>query len=286
MKKETEELKYCAFIDVLGYGNLVLDKNTNPQQKLKMLESIYTNLATQFMLAINEVNKFNDEQIYIRSFSDCFYLDCTRPEPLLIAVKTIYEYVFGFYSSFTEAEERTPLLRCGIVKDWLIKFNDIGGMVNNTPELNPVGPAVARAYLVCEESCLSGMRIIVSPEVMADLNVLQVSIPEFKCFSKEMMTYTIMRNYYFKHVETNELEKAVELCEMLWPVNKLDDTAFECIDILKKIKPSFPLESKQRRHFDKTVQVFVNSLRMTSDSYYQKERYASSKEKLNQLTVD
>lgn len=276
-----EEYKYCAYIDVLGYGNLVKDSNVTVSKKIKMLHSIYSNLATQFLFVINEINKLNDDKIYVRSFSDCFYLDCSLLEPLLIAIKGIYENAFGFYSNFTADEEQTPLLRCGIVKDWLIKFRDIGAIINNTSELNPVGLAVARAYEVSEKSKLSGMRIIISPEVIKDLNVLHITIPEFKCYCKDIKAYNILIRHYFKHITINEANETIDLYELLWPFDRVNDYAPECIDIFKKIKGAFP--EKFFRHFRQTVKLFIDSYQLSEWKIKSVEIFQRDKNKLQDL---
>jgi hypothetical protein len=285
LRKET---KYCAFIDVLGYGQFVLDDTIPINRKIHLLQSIYVNLATHFSMVINELNDFYRSDLYLRSFSDSFYLDCSNPEVLIIAVKTIFEYTFGFYANFSENEERTPLLRCGIVKDWLLKFRDIGAITNGGTELNPVGRAVVRAYNTSEKSLLSGMRIIISPEVFNDLNALQSTFPDFKCFVKEIMTYKVSMYYYFKHITRNERKERgkdgsdeTDLYELLWPFNRIDDNPPECLDILKKIKGNIPV--KEIRHYKKTVNLFLDSFLLTSWRTRQKEQYDRIKTQLETM---
>jgi hypothetical protein len=262
------ENKYCAFIDVLGYGDLVKDPKIPVSEKIRLLNSIYVNLATQFSFSINELNNFYKSDLYLRSFSDSFYLDCSNPEVLIIAVKTIFDYTFGFYVNFSENDERTPLLRCGIVKDWLVKFRDIGAITNGGTELNPVGLAVARAYHTSEKSNLSGMKIIISPEVFNDLHALESTFPEFKCFVKEIMTYKVPMNYYLRHISKNEVKERgkegsdeANLYELLWPYNRIDDNPPECIEILNKIKGNIP--EKEIRHYKKPVKLFLDSFLIT-----------------------
>lgn len=163
---------YCAFIDVLGYSALVSDEKISVGAKIKKLKSIYENLAANIAPIINEINNSSTSNIYIKSFSDCFYLESSDIHPILIAVNRLFNWTFGYYKNFSFEEEWTPLLRAGIVKDWTLRFKDIGAIVNDTVGENPVGYGVARAYGVSEKSGLSGMRIIISPEVIADLNLL------------------------------------------------------------------------------------------------------------------
>ncbi|WPV65937.1 hypothetical protein [Chitinophaga sp. LS1] len=251
------ETKYCAFIDVLGYKAIVMDTSTTNEQKVKILHSIYSNLAVQFVNVVNQVNSTTDSKIYLRSFSDCFYLDCASVEPLIIAIEDIFSNAFGFYANFTEEEEKTPLMRCGIVKDWIVKFKDIGAIATGQDEINPVGKAVARAYETSELSKLSGMRIIISPEVIKDLEVLHLTIPDFQCYFKDLSTYGVDMRYYFRHIDTNEKSEECNLYEMLWPYNRVNDQAYACIDILTKIKPTFP--QAVIRQFNKTAQLFHDS---------------------------
>ncbi|WP_126247812.1 hypothetical protein [Chitinophaga rhizosphaerae] len=251
------ETRYCAFIDVLGYKVIVTDDKTTLEQKARTLQSIYENLATQFIWGIGHLNTQYEDKVYVRSFSDCFYLDCASIEPLLVAVGQIFTSTFNFYSNFKPEEETTPFLRCGIVKDWVIKFKDIGSMVNGTNELNPVGLAVARAYLTSEKSKLSGMRVIVSPEVINDLQAVRNTIPEFSYFTKDIREYNVSLPYYFKPININEKGEPSELYEMLWPVNYVNDHADTVISVLQGIRPTIPKD--EQRHLIKTAQMFADS---------------------------
>jgi hypothetical protein len=271
-----EEIKYCAFIDVLGYSDLVSNPGLTIHHKIKRLESIYVSLASHFLSTIREINNSHVDQIFIRSFSDCFYLDCTSIEPLLIAIERIFNYTIGFYINIPVTDATTPLLRCGIVKDWVVKFRDIGAMTNNTEELNPVGLAVARAYHTSEKSKLSGMRIIISPEVINDLNVLHLTIPDFECYIKDILVYDdLSLPYYFKHITLNECDKSVDLYELLWPQRRVCDHPWDCVTILEKIKPTIPKE--HYRQFEQTVKLFLDSFclspkKMDIPEHYQRDR--------------
>lgn len=276
------EIKYCAYIDVLGYGSLVGDSNLSDDQKQHLLNSIYTNLATQFSMAIMDVNRHSNSKVYMRSFSDCFYLDCSEIEPLLFAVEDVFSNCFGFYSNFTEDEERTPFLRCGIVKDWLIKFRDFGAIAMGTKELNPVGMAVARAYNVSEKSGLSGMQVILSPEVIADLDVLQVSLPNYPCFIKQFVRYgNVPIKYYFKHITSNERGAACDLYTLLWCYSRLNSHAYECVDLLRKVKRNFGGEAI--RHFHKTVDLFIDTHLLADDKVRNPELYQRDQKALLDL---
>jgi hypothetical protein len=272
-----EEIKYCAFIDVLGYRNLVVDNPMDTAAKLNVLHSLYSNLATSFWVTIGEVNRHYTDKVFIRSFSDCFYLDCSSIEPLLVAVHDIFNSAFGLYKNFSATDEKTPLLRCGIVKDWLVKFRDIAAITSNGGEWNPVGKAVARAYETSEQSQLSGMRVLIAPEVIADLHVQQVTIQSFPCFAATILSYGIPIMRYFKQITTNEKGDPCKLYELLWPFGQVNDHAHEFIEILRKLQPTFP--PKAARHFMQTARLFhdsylISSWRQKDSRIFERDRSA------------
>lgn len=256
-----EQTKYCTFIDVLGYGDLVMSTAIPTDKKIRILNSIYSNIAANISITINEINAKVTDKIFIRSFSDCFYLECDRIEPIIVATNRIFNWTFGFYSNFSINEERTPLLRGGIVKDWTVKFKDIGGITNNTSEVNPVGLGVARAYWTSEKSKLSGMRIIISPEAFADLTAKKLFNKPIECFGLEISEDNVPFPYYFKHIDTNEDGKPTDLYELIWSYTGLDSCTYEYIDELEKLKPTFTEKSK--RHFTETAKVLLAGLLLT-----------------------
>ena len=253
-----ENTKYCTFIDVLGYGELVKDKTISVDHKIRILNSIYSSIAGHFSTTINEINAKVVDKIFIRSFSDCFYLECDKLEPIIVATNRIFNWTFGFYSSFSFNEKRTPLLRAGIVKDWTVKFKDIGGIINNTTEINPVGLGVARAYWTSEKSNLSGMRIIISPEVFADLYTQPVSNKSIECFGIDIIENDVPIPYFFTHISVDEKNNLTDLYELIWSFDGMSDCFYEYIDELEKLKPTFNDLSK--RHFKETAKVLLSGL--------------------------
>ena len=178
---------YCVFIDVLGYKGIVNDVSKTVDERVNILNNIYSNLASSLLIHINEINKSILDKIFIKSFSDCFYLESTNLLALLYACEKIYNDTFGFNVNLPDNYEYTPLIRGGLVKDWTVRFKDLGSMVNNEQGVNPVGLGVARAYYTSEKSLLSGMRLIISPEVIDDLVLKAYSRNGFSCFSHDFI---------------------------------------------------------------------------------------------------
>jgi hypothetical protein len=276
-----EPKKYCAFVDVRGYGNLVNDKTIEDEQKIKSLISIYESIAGSVSFNINLINENSRSKIFIRSFSDCFYLECWEVRPLFTALNRIFNDVFGCYSFFSIKEERTPLLRCGIVKDWTIPFRDIGAMVNKTTELNPVGLGVARAYWTSEKTSISGMRIIIAPEVMDDLEATGIVKENRKYNEVPIIENEIAMPYYFKHIESNEKNESVNLFELIWSYSGLHPCNFLYVDELEKLKVTF--NDKTKRHLVGTAQILLDGLLLTDCRSASEFQYNIAVEKLKRL---
>src|SRR5690606_36748767 len=92
-------MKFCVFVDVLGYGSIVTDPNRSENSKLNILNAIYSNLAAQMLIDINETNQNALDPVYIKSFSDCFYLESTDVVRVLHVVKNIFRNSFTFYGA-------------------------------------------------------------------------------------------------------------------------------------------------------------------------------------------
>ena len=60
--------KYCSFIDVLGYKDLVMHVGIPTDKKIRILNSIYSNIAANISITITEINSKVIDQIFIRSF--------------------------------------------------------------------------------------------------------------------------------------------------------------------------------------------------------------------------
>lgn len=283
---ENIEKKYCAFIDVLGYGNIMLDPNRSTEKKKQILFSIYNNLLGSFISTIKTIN-INGEKVFISSFSDSIYLESEDPGLLLYSCYQIFNITFNYYLNFSQENAYTPLLRCGIVKDWTMRFINIDDLVktkNNTYEetmqnpTNLVGLGVVRAYQVSEKSNLSGMRIIISPEVLNDLNPIDKLAIPFECLAYNCQYYIDLKNdkneqtfpMFFIPIRKNEKDENVNLYELIWPVyipivdlqNQL--TIYSCINELRKMKGNFP--QKQKRHFVKTAYIIHKAYLLSRDN--------------------
>ena len=251
---------YCVFIDVLGYKALVNDTTKSIEQRINVLNSIYSNLATALSFTINEINSKIHDKIFIKSFSDCFYLESTNLLPLLFACERIYNDTFGLNYGISEGNEYTPLIRGGIVKDWTVRFLDLAGVVNNQQIINPVGLGVARAYMTSERTKLSGMRIIISNEVIIDLHPQKATKNGFDCLGKEFLYNDLNCVFYFSKISYNEDNCPIDLYELIWP--DLSSCTYDYVKELKRIKHQF--DSESFRHFNKTAEIILKGL-MVSD---------------------
>lgn len=250
---------FCAFIDVLGIGNLVLDNTILDSTKFNILNSIYTNIATQLSTIVREMNSFNADKINLRSFSDSFYLECSKVEHILCALNDFYNYTFGFYTNFSPQEERTPLLRSGVVYETSWKFHDIGAMAVGKIDWNPVGPGIARAYNTSENSGFSGMRIIISDEVLSFLELQEKSSNDFLCKFTMLPTYMTSVPIHFRQIEGIENKKPKTYYELIWTFS-VNGHQYDYVDELIKLQHTFT--SKTKRHLLETIELVKLGLKI------------------------
>ena len=276
-----EYIKYCVFIDVLGYGELVKDPTKTTEQKIQTLNSIYSNLASSLLITINEINGVIADKIFIKSFSDCFYLESSNLLGLLYSCQRIFNDTFGFYTNLPESEY-TPLIRGGIVKDWTVKFKDLGAIVNNQDGTNPVGLGVARAYWTSEKTKLSGMRLIISEEVVADLTLKKYSKNGYDCFAQEYTYNNVPLYLFLEKITKNEENCAVNLYELIWTESVMSSCTYDYVTQLNNISRNF--NTKSIRHFQKTAEVVLKGLLLTNCNESTANVFDKNKNELTQMT--
>lgn len=289
MKKPLEsELNFCSFIDVLGYKNIVFSNDSNSEMKIERLEDIYMNMFSSISISIRDINRILTENIFIKSYSDSVYLQIKSPEPLIFALYNAFNITFGYYINFSD--KFPPLLRAGIVYDWTLKIMDIASlsrqnsdeMFGNDEYSNIIGLGVARSYLTSEKSNISGMRILISQEVMSEIKLKEYKKVPFECYFTEIENYLYNKdlpnspkkiNIYFTPIRKDEKGNSINLHELFWPVftyswNENKSDIFKLIHELIKIKGNFNLDNE--RHLIKTAELMKKSL-ILSLSLYENE---------------
>jgi hypothetical protein len=255
-------MKYCVFVDVLGYGSIVTDSKRSESSKLNILNAIYSNLAAQMLIDINETNRNALDPVYIKSFSDCFYLESSDNIRILHVVKNIFRNSFTFYGANENSElNYTGLIRGGITLNWTRRFNDLAGVVTNHQLENPVGLGVAEAYYLSEKTNLSGMRIILKPEVFRRLKTTTVRRNNTEYYKH---SYSLNGAEYFshyKHIRRNEAFHKVDLYELIWTYDTMNTCTTDGLDVLQKVKSTF--SNRVMRHYHKTAQVLLDGLILT-----------------------
>ena len=175
MPQPFEKTRFVGFVDVLGYKAIVRGEPFTDAQRFHYLHSVFSALA----VSAHDIAHDFSREIAVRAvqFSDCFYFSSDSAVTLVTAVAHFFANVLTFYDhTFTApqaAEDTTfpewlPFLRGGIVEGWMFEGHDI-----TLPRLqdpadsfrNPIGPAVANAYLLSEATDLEGMRLATSRSV-------------------------------------------------------------------------------------------------------------------------
>lgn len=280
------ENKYCAFMDVLGYGNIVASPTLSTEEKVKIFESIYMSLFASVSQTTKMMNR-KEHGLFIKSFSDSIFIETSTPMPLLFTLYNIFNINFCYYSNFAFEDQYTPLLRSGAAYDWTFKLMDTGSlsrqsidvMHNNADFQNIVGLGVAKAYYVSEKSKLSGMRIILEPSVLKEVNLIKYDKVPFECYYTKCPNYLYDEklqhdlkeiNLFFTPVKINEEGKTVNYYEICWPVftygwNEHNSDIRTHILELYKMECNF--EGDSMRHFNKTAEIIYKSLLITVQEF-------------------
>lgn len=168
MEKPYEEPRYVGFVDLLGYKSIALGDTLSDPERYSYLISIFKNLAGCALGIPQSFPDLRDVQ-----FSDSFYFSSRSALTIVAAMAKFFGDVFGFYSEvFSEPppdgqafREWLPFLRGAIVNGWMFEGFDITlpSLQNPTDSFrNPIGPAIAAAYVLSENSGVEGMRLVVS----------------------------------------------------------------------------------------------------------------------------
>lgn len=274
-------LKYCAFLDVLGYKELVINPIISKDIRVQKLFNIYENLLSTFLTNFSDLKADVKDKIQTRSFSDCFYFESELLNCLLHIFRRTYDNIFHYYDTYPSDEKYTPIIRGGVVRDWTVWIKDISSVISGSENTNPIGLGVMRAYLTSEKSYLSGMRLIISPEVFSDLTTDTVSNLPFECYkveSESPFNGSSTIPLYLTPIRKNENDEVVNLYELLWP--DLSSCTFEQIKTLEKIKQNFP--KQHMRHFKKTAEVIYKALLLTTCAHTVESQFENCKKKLEE----
>ena len=278
------EKKYCAFIDVLGYYN-ILKSERKIEEKVKIFSDIYLNLFQAISRNIAQIHRcrVSNHELFVKSFSDSIYLESSDPSQILFTLHHIYNFTLGYNTLMDPKEKYTPLLRSGVVFDWTTKFMDIGALakyhpneIANKPEFqNVIGAGIAEAYKTSENSQLSGMRIIIKREVVSNLKLEIYNKVPFECYFFECKNFLKQEHFekthkpvklYFLPVNKNERADDIDLLEMCWPVfsyywSHNGSDIHDMISALRNMAQNF--DTNSYRHFKKTAELLEKALQIT-----------------------
>lgn len=159
--------RFVGFADVLGYKTIVLDQQYSEAQRHHYLHSVFTALAKGAQDVVNDLASV--AQVKAVQFSDCFYFSSPSAVAIVCAMSNFFASVFTIYDHTIEThDDWLPFLRGGIVFDWMFEGFDITLPSLQNPQnafRNPIGPAVAKAYLLSEETGIEGMRLVATKDV-------------------------------------------------------------------------------------------------------------------------
>lgn len=167
--------------------------------------------------------------------------------------------------------------RAGIVKDWVTYVSDIAFHathkhiegVDHISALNPIGLGVARAYQTSELSRISGMRIIISAEVIQDINPSINLINGVEVYSRIANIYVGDTNniqeykheFKFYKIDHNDNNEPTEFYELDWLSEH--DNMLSGLDFFLDCKDFY--DKNNHRHYKKTIEFLNKSILANQD---------------------
>ena len=162
-----QQPRFVGFADVLGYKTIVLSKQHTDAQRFRYLHSVFMALAQGALDVVNDLSGI--ATVRAVQFSDSFYFSSSSAVAIVSAMSNFFANVFTIYdNTFNAHDEWLPFLRGGIVHDWMFEGLDISlpSLQNQHDAFrNPIGPAIAKAYLLSEETGVEGMRLVATKDV-------------------------------------------------------------------------------------------------------------------------
>jgi hypothetical protein len=162
-----EDHRFVAFVDMLGCKAALLSDSTTGAETFNTLSSVYENLAQAARDCVGDLTPDLPAPVRWVQFSDAFFFSSRSVVSLATTAAQFSANVFSLHDAAgIEGGEWLPFLRGGITYDWMFEgFDPTAGHAGDPDAFrNPIGPAVAKAYLVGETTGVEGMRLVASAE--------------------------------------------------------------------------------------------------------------------------
>ncbi len=233
--------RYIAFLDILGYRNLVCSNETTAIQKLSRLYSIFEALGNAVEIAMGDIGEV--EGI---SFSDSYYFASKNLVVILELLQQVFADAYTYQTTYRDDRDCwIPFFRAGIVKGWAVSFRDttIRKLGDQVAFRNPVGPAVADAYELTEErGGLPGLRCFLEESLLDKLSPTWVETPP------HFVVEANGSKLYLLRVPKGHAKKpGAPLVEMAWPLRVIQGDNCTFLNPLLACRRQFGEEKTIRR---------------------------------------
>lgn len=164
LESEVEDY-WIGFVDLLGYKAIVLgdEQDRVKQQRLHSIYSALIQAIEDIKYDQDSGDTYGGDKVEYIHFSDCFYFSSRSAFSLGYVMSSLFNSCFALYDHTyqSSANEWIPFLRGGIERGWTMMFRDPTVVTDPGREFrNPVGPGIAKAYMVGEKQGVEGMRIV------------------------------------------------------------------------------------------------------------------------------
>ena len=259
--------RHVAFIDVLGYKSIVT--GTLPdERKFRRLHALFETFGVAVFTGIADFNQnlsaTDPGYVHGVTFSDSLYLAAQDLPALLRFLEGMFATTYGFqeHTYDEDADSWVPFIRAGIAHGWVVNFRDVtmNQLQGRGVFRNPVGPAVADAYVLTEcTGKLPGMRCFMERRLLEGVDVKQVAAP------KHYLIETASRILRLLDVPPGDSKtENLELVELAWPCHVIDGDNCCFHKPLAAVRRQFE-GGDAVKHYNGTVELFERTVEIVKD---------------------
>jgi hypothetical protein len=256
--------RYVAFIDVLGYKRISCSSLPD-ERKFKILYSLFETFGEAVLTTRDNLNRdlgtSNPNYVHVVEFSDSLYLSAQELPALLLFLESIFAttYLFQQITYEEHSDNWVPFIRSGIVHGWVVNFRDTSMNQSHGTELfrNPVGPAVADAYVLTEcTGRLSGMRCFMERKLLEGIATWQGTHYQIE---------TALGPVPLRLLRVSRGESKLDLVELAWPCHVIASDNFSFWKLLQAVRRQFEGDDAMK-HYHGTVELFERTVEIAKDS--------------------
>ena len=249
------------------------DRLSHGRAQVQASSLFFETFGVAFFEAITDFNQnlTTDDPRRVRgiSFSDSLYLSAKNLPSLLRFLESVFAqtYLFQQNTYCTDGDNWIPFIRAGVVQGWVVNFRDFSmcPLADRSEFRNPVGPAVAHAYLLTEiRGKLPGMRCYLERKLLDSTSATRHERPGH--YRLVVDSWTL---YLLDVPQGDASESTLDLVEVAWPCHVIASDNCSFYKPIMAARRQFE-DSRAIKQYNGTVKLIDRSVPLASDSVAQR----------------